>query len=160
MSTLRPATAKDLEQLSSWFRTVQEAREWGGPELDFPCDAIAFARQCRLSDVNSWALPDCDDNLLGFGQFRDRHGRCPLARIAIAPLHRGRGLGKHLVSSLLLTGMEHLQTTEASLFVYRDNHRAYRLYRQLGFSLREWPTGEQPQPGVDYLVYERAQPTG
>ena len=82
--------------------------------------------------------------LCGFGQFYLRAGRCHLSRLAVAPAHRGRGLGTQLIEMLLREGKRTLGVTQSSLFVHLSNATAIALYERLGF-----PRTPYPEPGFD-----------
>jgi len=55
-----------------------------------------------------------------------------IQNIGITPFHRGRGIGKSLVSAALL-GFEQVGIQRAGLEVTAENDIAIRLYRRLGF---------------------------
>ncbi len=101
-------------------------------------------------ELPSFSLVGDDRELLGFGQYYLRAGRCHLARLVISPRHRGRGLGAFLVRALCRRGCRKLGARYCSLFVLLDNIRAVKLYRRLGFALATYP-GELPQ-GCVYMV--------
>jgi ribosomal protein S18 acetylase RimI-like enzyme len=68
---------------------------------------------------------------LGFSTFAAR----PLINIhdlAVMPAHRGRGVGRLLLEQVEAKGRQ-LGCCKLTLEVRADNHRAQRLYQQLGF---------------------------
>ncbi|MGH7586695.1 MAG: GNAT family N-acetyltransferase [Gemmatimonadales bacterium] len=72
-------------------------------------------------------------------------GEYELAKMAVAPMWRGQGIGRRLAERLIARGRE-LGATRIELLSQTALPRAVPLYRKLGF--REIPMGEQ--------VYERA----
>lgn len=76
------------------------------------------------------------NRLVACGADRSRGGVGSLARIAVHPQARGRGLGATLTAAMAHAMCAEFDTV--SLGVMVDNHRALRLYRRLGFA---HPTG-------------------
>ncbi|MCB1037221.1 MAG: GNAT family N-acetyltransferase, partial [Acidobacteria bacterium] len=102
-----PSKEEHLEELASWFQDVDSCRQWGGPNFRFPFSAETFRADLRWGEMASWSL--CEDGrLAAFGQYYERRGRCHLARLAVAPADRGRGLGTLLVEELSRRGLREL----------------------------------------------------
>ena len=91
-------------------------------------------------------------SLGAFGQYYRRLGRCHLARLAVAPALRGRGIGTTLVRELCRLGAADLGVDAYSLFVLPGNARAERLYRRLGFSAVPYPEPAAEFDGCTYMV--------
>ena len=154
---LVPTRPEQLAQLASWFPTERACREWGGPRFRFPFDDASFLADTRYDELPSYSLqPVGSDELLGFGQYYPRAGCCHLARLAIAPLHRGRRLGTDLVNGLAARGRAELGVTSCSLFVLASNAAALRLYERLGFTRKPWPADAPQLDGGLYLVRDGA----
>lgn len=146
------ATPGHLREMMGWFPDAAACRMWGGPEFRFPFTEATFLEDSRWESLASHALVDDDGALLAFGQFYPRAGRCHLGRLAVAPAHRGRGLGHRLVGGLAELGCRRLGRTECSLFVVPENRVALQLYEKLGFRLETYP-GEGPVlEGFEYRV--------
>ena len=144
-----------LPELMSWFEDADACRVWGGPSFRFPFTRETFRADARLDSLATFALTTNAAMLLGFGQYYLRAGRCHLGRLAIAPAHRGRGLGSTLVRELCRIGSEDLGVETYSLFVLPGNERAIRLYERLGFAPARYP---EPDPMFDDCVYMVAAP--
>jgi ribosomal protein S18 acetylase RimI-like enzyme len=149
---LQAATPAHLHELMAWFHDQQSCTIWGGPEFRYPFTPESFRADARYGESKSYALLDEDGTLLGFGQYYNRAGRCHLARLAIAPAHRGAGLGAVLIFGLCRLGCTELKVAECSLFVYPDNIPAMRLYGRLGFAAEIYPDASRPPDGCAYLV--------
>jgi ribosomal protein S18 acetylase RimI-like enzyme len=97
---------------------------------------------------------DAEGGLLAFGQYYPKLGRCHLARIAIAPTARGRGLGRSLVTTLMDDGRRHLGVDGCSLYVLADNRPAVACYRACGFEFAEDPEPQPAMPDCLFMVAE------
>jgi ribosomal protein S18 acetylase RimI-like enzyme len=153
MATVKlvPATDAHRSALPHWFPDQRSCAIWAGPDFRYPFTAVTFQQDVR-PDLPSFALLDCDDALLGFGQYYLRLGHCHLARLAIAPRCRGRALGAVLIRELCHRGRSALQVTHSSLFVLTDNVPALRLYSRLGFIVMPYPKEAAAIAGCLYMV--------
>jgi mycothiol synthase len=93
---------------------VRMKRDWFDPEM------LLMARKAQ--------------DLVGFIWLKAGDGEGEIYVIAVAPHFQGRGLGKALVVEGLRK-LEKAGAEKAFLYVDADNHRALRLYRELGFYL-------------------------
>jgi ribosomal protein S18 acetylase RimI-like enzyme len=134
----------------SWFPDKRACQTWGGAEFRFPFTEASFSEDAKLNSLPTWALVQEDGTFVGFGQYYLRAGRCHLARLAIAPPLRGRGLGSTLVHELCQRGKAELGADSFSLFVLPGNERALRLYQRLGFSAVGYP---EPLPELEDCIY-------
>ena len=87
----------------------------------------------RVFDSARWQIIVADGADIGMLDVEYRAAEVYLARIEIHPDHQGRGIGGHLVTTLLKDAARRGQ--DLVLDVFAVNHRAYELYRRLG--LRE-----------------------
>ena len=147
---LAAAAPPHLLEIMSWFPSRESCQIWGGPEFRFPFTAQSFHADCHL-ELPSRVLLDGGGMLCGFGQYYLRAGRCHLARLAIAPALRGRGLGARLIELLSDEGKAALGVEHCSLFVSIANTTALALYERLGFARAAYP-GDLPIPGCHYMV--------
>lgn len=142
-------TQNHFRELMNWLPDQRSCAFWASPEFPFPFTEATFMEHVR-PELPSFSLIGDDQELLGFGQYYLRVGRCHLARLIIAPRHRGQGLATFVVHGLCERGIQSLGVRECSLFVLSDNILAARLYRRLGFAEASYP-GEMPPYGV-YMV--------
>ena len=148
---LTPAAADQLRELMTWFPDQHGCAAWGGPNQRFPFTEASFRADTRWGVVPSYSLLGDGGELLGFGQYYPRVGRCHLARLAIARDRRGAGLGGRLVRGLCEIGCAALAVDECSLFVMVDNAPAVRLYEKHGFVTVPYP-GDFEIAGSVYMV--------
>src|SRR5574338_1592377 len=105
---LVPFDEQRLPELMSWFGDASACRTWGGPHFRFPCDVATFRADAGLGTLPTWALIDGRDDFVAFGQYYSRVGRCHVARLAVAPRARSRGIGTRLIRELCERGAAEL----------------------------------------------------
>lgn len=152
---LIPSRQEHLDILKGWISNQSEAYYWGGPGFRYPFTDDTFLEDIRWKKMPSCSLISEDGNLLGFGQYYENQGRCHLARLIVSPDHRGRGLGRFLISELIDAGLRDLALDECSLFVIRSNERAMKCYKSLNFRETPWPDWMKRYDGVSYMVLHR-----
>ena len=141
---LRSPKPSDYDAIASWIPDAEQCARWGGPHLAFPFSAselpglIAGAPPIVPGETNeSFSLIDDSDESsppLAFGQlFRQDRTTFRLARLIVAPSRRSKGLGDALCRLLIEKAQAFAEAESVTLFVYRDNAPAVRLYTKLGF---------------------------
>jgi ribosomal protein S18 acetylase RimI-like enzyme len=148
---LRAASEKHLQAIHPWFTNFEEIFTWGGPAMHYPMPIDAFVQTLQAPHLCSYGLVDQDAKLLAFGQHYVRLGRHHLGRLVVNPQHRGRGLGKILVTNLLAKAGLDRRANGASLFVFASNVVAYRCYQSLGFTQALYP--EAMPANMDNCLY-------
>jgi ribosomal protein S18 acetylase RimI-like enzyme len=138
-----------LTEIMHWIPDSHSCSIWAGPEFRHPFTDATFRNDMRL-ELPSYSLVSDAGELLGFGQYYLRVGRCHLARLIISPHHRGRAAGAVLIRELCQRGCGELKASECSLFVLQSNTPAVRLYTRLGFRIVPYP---EPMPSVEDMVY-------
>lgn len=146
---------RDLDDLRGWFLDHPSAIRWGGPLMRWPLTPDSFEEDLKLDFVRTRVAREEDGKLLAFGQYYRKLNRCHLARIAIAPSARGRGLGRSLVQALMTDAKEQLQLDACSLYVLSDNTPAVACYRACGFAFAEDPEPQPALPDCLFMVAER-----
>ena len=136
---LSSATDEQLIELMSWFSSQDELDIWSGPSINFPLSLDTLKSELKLMSLPSYCLLSEQAELLAFGQYYLRHGRCHLARLVVKPKLRGQGIAGHLITQLMNKGMADLQTHACSLFVLEQNHSAIKSYQKFGFSFESYP---------------------
>jgi ribosomal protein S18 acetylase RimI-like enzyme len=146
----------EIETLKSWFPDKESSYFWGGPGLRFPFSHISFLEDILWEKMPSYSMHDEAGELVGFGQYYEKIGRCHLARLVISPKIRGKGHGQWFISQLINVGTKHLNCRESSLFVVRYNQKALRCYEMLGFKKQDYPPGHKYYVDIDYMVSSSA----
>ncbi|MEP4890359.1 MAG: N-acetyltransferase [Aliiglaciecola sp.] len=151
--TLVETCEEDLANLCSWFDSLDEVRDWGGPQMSFPVSLATLVAETNFNKVLSYKLIDSKNTMLAFGQCYDRLGRCHFARLIVNPRYRGRGFGKQLVMQLLEQETEKNSLKVFSLFVWPHNQVAKSLYLSLGFQVVDYPEAMTTEMAeCDYLI--------
>ncbi|MDO6692186.1 GNAT family N-acetyltransferase [Aliiglaciecola sp. 3_MG-2023] len=151
--SLVAATERDVANLCDWFKSLDEVRDWGGPNMSFPISSHSLVKETKLEHGLSYKLIDDKNNLLAFGQCYERMGRCHLARLIVNPEMRGSGIGRQLVIYMMTLGAELVATSGFSLFVWPHNKVAKKLYESMGFKTAIYPEPLAPELAkCDYLI--------
>jgi ribosomal protein S18 acetylase RimI-like enzyme len=130
---------ENLTELMSWFSTEAALSLWAGNNFSFPFDFNSFKRDLKLESLQSFALLSAPAELLGFGQYYLRLGKCHLCRLVINPNFRGQSIAAHLIQQLSVRGKADLNTNYCSLFVVKNNGSAIKTYEKSGFTFACYP---------------------
>jgi ribosomal protein S18 acetylase RimI-like enzyme len=155
---LRRFLPRDAVSVITWPQSPLEARWWAGADWPLPPDV--FQRWHADPDVHPYVLSD-GTTPLGYGElWVDKvEQEVELARLIVAPEHRGQGFGVALVGFLL----EEARRTDyprAFLRVVPDNHIAMSCYLRAGFTLlspAEQQSFNRGQP-LEYLWMDHPIP--
>jgi ribosomal protein S18 acetylase RimI-like enzyme len=153
---LTNASDADIPDLMTWFHDVRSTQEWGGWAFRYPFDEKTFREDIQLNALDSFVVRSESGELIAFGQVRNKFGRGHLARVAVAPKYRGRGLGRDLVSSLCQKAIELFGCSENSLFVSKNNVAALRCYTRLGFREAPYPKNDGMEHKTLFMIREIA----
>jgi len=118
-----------------WTPADDDLKMWAGPKTRFPASPETFWQDINNADARSFVLEHADEGMVAFGQVRFRLQKFGhLARLIVAPFHRGRGFGRALCRELMQAAYHlHPAFEEFSLYVYPENKTAITLYASLGF---------------------------
>jgi len=145
---LRPAAPDDAARLLEWRNDPDVVRFslTGRPVLAIDHDAWLVARLAR-PNVRLWIAEEAGEPV---GQVRvDLEQEIGTVSIAVAPAHRGRGVGTSMLRALLvaLEGDAGVRTLLA--VVHLENAASLRAFERAGFR----DTGRRRR---DFLVLERS----
>jgi [ribosomal protein S18]-alanine N-acetyltransferase len=152
---LRTANESDFTEVATWVRSAEECDRWAGRQMPFPLSGGDLQRQLQsgpriVAGETRSAYVLCDESgaLLGYGELvRESGASFRLARIIVAPAHRGCGAGTLLCRSLMEKLPPGIDAGRIRLLVYCDNAPAIRLYSRLGFT----PAGGFDRPDVMWM---------
>jgi len=142
---LSRAVLEDLPEMISWEGALFGTDAWS-PE-------VMVAELSHPASYYLVARPDGDDAIVGYAGLRagNRGGDGDIQTVAVAPEHRGKGLGRLLVEALLGEARQRLASS-VFLEVRADNDAARGLYASLGFQEIDRRTGYYQPDGVDAIV--------
>ena len=138
---LRNFQKRDIAELFSWFQTERDVLQWAGAALSWPLNKSQFSaliRQHKGAEPlrELWAVTQNDDMIGHFQLSLNRRLRTVgLGRIALAPAHRGHGLGAAMMSLILHQAFAREWVHRVDLLVYSHNAPAIRAYQRAGFVL-------------------------
>lgn len=133
---LRAFAPADEDPLISWFPDGEALQQWAGPGPTWPLDHRQLTRRRAESGVQAWTayldgVPSEPAGHIELIRTGPRTGR--IDRVALAPAHRGRGLGAILVRAALDHARANgLRTVD--LLVFAANQPAVRTYLAVGFT--------------------------
>lgn len=145
-----------LSTLMSWFPDKESSYNWCGPGLRYPFTDETFQDDIQWGKMPTYSLLDSENQLIGFGQYYEKYGRCHLARLVISPFHRSKGLGYGFINKLMEIGMADLGLSECSLFVVSSNDKALYCYRALNFKKADYPREQEYYNDINFMVREHA----
>ena len=157
---LKTAAKDDFTVVADWFVSMKSVsaskvrafvQQWAGPNIAYPCSTSQLARHVRAGRNQSFILAE-QANIIGFGQIQLVKRRAHLARLAINPNFRGRGLARRLLSELIQNAQQQIDLKEVSLFVYSENTIAIACYEKFGFTESATPTGINAVVGCRFMT--------
>lgn len=141
-----------IETLMSWFPDKESSYLWCGPGLRYPFTKDTFLEDAQWGKMPTYSLLGEDNALIAFGQYYEKAGRCHLARLAVSPQVRGKGVGSKFIAELMGIGMRDLGVDECSLFVVKHNAAAIKCYSALQFTVTDYPAGHEYFADIQFMV--------
>jgi ribosomal protein S18 acetylase RimI-like enzyme len=129
---LRIATMKEESTISSWLRDKKDCKFTTGKEV---YSNEMYKEWTNATDQHGFFLIK-DNEPLAYGEIwvDDDEGDLELAHLIVHPSHRGKGLGKELISQLLLKCKSY-SYPEIFMRIVPENSRALRCYKAAGFKI-------------------------
>ena len=97
---------------------------------DFPWTASIYS-DCIKVGYSCWVLEE-NKVIVGYGLLSMAANEAHILNLVIKPSHQGQGLGRKMMEHLLAE-CQKLKANSVYLEVRLSNHRAYNLYRSMGF---------------------------
>ena len=146
---LRPFEPAQADLVSSWAPTGREVWTWVSRRtVPVPADVI---RAWSAEEGSLTFLVHEDGRPVAFAQIwvEDDEEEAELARLLVAPAHRGRGVGRRMVRALTEVARQH--KPHVVMRVARGNEAALRAYAAAGF--------ERVDPDTE-VEWNQGQPVG
>ena len=143
---LRVPAPADAEILACWFPDPAALRRFAGDGVRWPLDRAQLDAWHADPAIRAWTAEEPGAPGVPAGYVQIVMVEAPLgrlARVAVAPAARGRGLGRALVAAAAAEARR-LGLRRLRLNVYADNAPARRLYAALGFAEDD----ADPEPGL------------
>jgi len=167
MHVLRSPRPSDYDAIASWIPDAEQCARWGGPYIPFPFSASELPRLIASAPaivpgetLASFSLIDDSDEsspALAFGQLvRQDCTTFRLARMIVASGRRSSGLGAELCRLLIEEARAVAEAESVTLFVFRDNAPAVRLYSKLGFVEAPPHPRAQVNPGLNVMAMRKS----
>jgi ribosomal protein S18 acetylase RimI-like enzyme len=150
---LRSPSEAEASVLVGWSLSAAETKRWCSSD-EHPVSSERVLSWWQPADVEAYVAVDAAGVLVGYGELwlDPDEDEVELARLIVAPMIRGQGVGRRLVAALV----ERARTTGLAnviLRVSRGNPAAVRCYRASGFRRLDaernavWNMG-QPAPYI------------
>ena len=153
---IEPARIEDVRDVMGWFTDKEQVMLWGSPYTRWPIREDTFLEDIYWERIESRIGRGEHGELLAFGQFYAKLGRCHLARLVVNPAHRRQGHGLDFIDRLMRHGGETLDTREFSLYVITANKPAWHCYKTLGFHMEPYPHGDPHLDNCVFMVADRS----
>lgn len=142
--SLRSFAPDDSDEILTWFADLDDLRLFAGSAAVWPLTRSDLESYAREPDIASFVAVTAGAPVAGHvGVVDEGAGVFRLARIAIAPRLRGRGLAVPLVEAALDEAVS-LGARSAALHVVPGNVPALRAYTRVGFAAGD-PHPEHPE---------------
>ncbi|MBB6485524.1 GNAT family N-acetyltransferase [Rhizobium lusitanum] len=139
MLSLKPFSTEHFAVLPTWFDNERELAQWGGPGFSHPLDASQLAPLLQVGhgdrpERHCWMAEDESSSPVGHAQlvYDWQNGVARIARVAIAPAMRGRGIAVPMLKLVLARAFSEGAIERVELNVYTWNEPAIRTYAKLG----------------------------
>lgn len=137
--SLRPFDRSDFDRLIGWVESPEFLMQWAGPIFTYPLDAGQLERYKLLATgdpptryIYTALLGAAAVGHIELSQVDRRHSSATLARVLVAPGHRGQGVGRQMVTQALAIGFDTLGLHRLDLNVFDFNHAALACYARAG----------------------------
>jgi aminoglycoside 6'-N-acetyltransferase len=123
LTSLRPATAGDVERLAAWHADPDVARFWD----DETFTVAEMEARLRRADVEPWIV-EADGEPVGYLQVHETG-----VDMFLVPGARGRGLGPDAARAMVRHLIDDRGWSRVTVDPYTWNERAVRAWRAAGF---------------------------
>ena len=134
--TLVPFDLSDAELLVDWVPDAEALFRWCGDYIPWPLTVEGIARHLREVEMIRFFLEE-NGVKVGYMAIRKMSGTESRIQTVLVSENagRGRGYGKAMLRLAMEEAVLRFASTEFSLAVFEDNHRARNCYAALGFEV-------------------------
>ena len=133
---LRTYQPEDFSTVRGWIGSRREHALWCADRFSYPLEREDFHRVlAAAADAGEtpFILGDDADQALGFFCYAQNNGTGTLRFIVLAPMLRGKGLGRMLLHAALGYAFGMTDVNAVRLSVFTENVRARACYESVGF---------------------------
>jgi RimJ/RimL family protein N-acetyltransferase len=146
--TLRPARDDDAERLLEWRNDAHAVRfSVSGRSVTSEDHARWFATRRHDPRVHLW-IAEVDGTAVGQVRVHDDADDVGVVSVAVAPAHRGRGIGSEVLRAMVATVTAETTVRVLRALVHPDNVQSIRAFEKAGFRMTVAREG-------DFSVLER-----
>lgn len=124
------------DAVPGWLTSAEEVARWAGL-TEWPVPPTVFEEWHAEPGVVPFILVGAGGEPVGYGELWEDGDEAELARLVVAPEHRGQGNGRRLVEALVAEATRR-GSDEVWLRVVPDNEAAIRCYVSAGFVRTSW----------------------
>jgi RimJ/RimL family protein N-acetyltransferase len=133
--TLRSARDADVERLLEWRNDADAIRfSVSGRHVSGADHARWFATRRHDPRVHLW-IAEVDGTPVGQVRVDDGSDGVGVVSVAVAPAHRGRGIGSEILRALVTTVTADTTVRVLRAHVHPDNVQSIRAFEKAGFSM-------------------------
>lgn len=130
---IRKLRKTDFEKLYEFFLSLSERTKYFFHP--HPFDRKTAEKLCKEKDKNTERfIAIIDEKIVGYGFLWNLNTDFPSLGICIRDGFQGKGIGKRLME-YLINFAKRKNKKGLCLTVYRDNERAFNLYKKFGFEI-------------------------
>ena len=138
--SLVPFAPEHFPALTGWFQSQSEVTQWAGSGPTFPLDGQQLREMLKECLAHPparfcWMAINERGEVIGHTQLAMdwQNGVARLARVAIAPSHRGNAFSIPMLAAVLSQAFLHSEIERVELNVFSWNSPAIQTYFRLGF---------------------------
>ncbi|HEC07355.1 MAG TPA: N-acetyltransferase [Thiolapillus brandeum] len=157
MWTLREAVENDYEGICSLIKTEDELF-MVYPNGQYPLTVDQVRKLSQTREALTVAVDEVG-NVIGFADlYNHEPGKTAfIGNVVVDPAHRGRGMGKAIVSHMLEKVFERYDLPEVRISVFSENTPALLLYSGCGFIPYEMEERRNPKGKRVALIHMRLE---
>jgi RimJ/RimL family protein N-acetyltransferase len=139
MVTFAQFTEADIARLISWISSAELLGLWAAAAFSHPLTQAQMETHLRQRSSRGefvFKVLDKDQLVVGhveLGSVDKYHRSLRIGRVFVAPDHRRRGIGAHLMRAALAVAFDQLKMHRVELSVFDFNHAAIACYERVGF---------------------------
>ncbi len=158
MLTCRPVEEADIPLVC---RFPQSERElfFMHPKASYPltCKQLKEA----IDERRDSTVVLSDNRVSGFANFYvcEPHERCTIGNVVVAPEHRGNGVGKHLIETMIQLAFDKHKVKLVQIACFHENVTGLLLYSKLGFAPFSIEERQDRQGGRVALIHMKLSRT-